>query len=262
MRDPARRLAELAAEVREARRAGPVTTRPRAVPPPSRSRAGRDGRGRTALFARRVAVAALALALPFLALLRGSTWLYTAGLGTWTAVLLAAVLTFLLLAGYVLAAARWLGRRRSGASTGPGSRVPKRLIQGAAILVVAYCMYGLVFLSSANAGGHAVRSEYRSLHPLLRLAVGTLVLADGDLLVTDAARTVDDYAAMGLPPNEGSLHLEQADGWAHAVDLRTAGRSGLRNVLTRLYFDAIGFRTLRHVGTADHLHVSLPVPDR
>jgi hypothetical protein len=34
----------------------------------------------------------------------------------------------------------------------------------------------------------------------------------------------------------------------------------LRNGLVRLYFEALGFRTLRHVGTADHLHVALPLP--
>lgn len=260
MNDPARRLAELAAEVREERRATLPTGRARVVPPASGRRAGRDERSRAALFARWTALAVLALVLPFLALLRGSTWLYTAGLGTWVALAVAAALTFLLLAGYVLGAARWLRKRRGSVRARPGSAVPKRLIQGAAILVVAYCAYGLVFLSGANAKSDAVRSEYGSLHPLLRLAVGTLVLADGDLLITDATRTMDDYGTMGLPPDEGSLHLEQDDGFVHAVDLRTVGRTELRNALTRLYFGALGFRTLRHVGTADHLHVSLPPP--
>jgi hypothetical protein len=65
---------------------------------------------------------------------------------------------------------------------------------------------------------------------------------------------------MGLPPYERSLHLRQDDGYAHAVDLRTAGRSEWRNFLMRSYYRLMGFRTLRHVGTADHLHVSLPLP--
>lgn len=194
----------------------------------------------------------VALVLPFVVLLRASTLVYATGWpGTWLALAAGALLTFLLLAGYVL----WAGRRLQGRVN-----VPRRLLQGLAILVCAWCVYGVVFLSGANAKTEAVRVEYRSLHPLLRMAVGTLVLVDGDLLVTDAGRALEDYAAMGLPPNEASLHLEQADGWAHALDLRTAGRSRVRNTLTRLYFAAMGFRTLRHVGTADHLHVSLPVP--
>lgn len=194
----------------------------------------------------------LALALPFVVLLRTSTLVYGAGWpGPWLSLTAGAVLTFLLLAGYVL----WAAKRLQGRVN-----VPRRLLQGLAVLVCAWCVYGVVFLSGANAKTEAVRAEYRSLHPLLRMAVGTLVVVDGDLLVTDAGRALGDYAAMGLPANEASLHLEQADGYAHALDLRTAGRSGIRNTLTRLYFAAMGFRTLRHVGTADHLHVSLAVP--
>ncbi len=65
---------------------------------------------------------------------------------------------------------------------------------------------------------------------------------------------------MGLPVYERSLHFEQADGYIHAMDLRTLGRGEWRNRLMELYFRTLGFRTLRHVGTADHLHVSLPPP--
>jgi hypothetical protein len=65
---------------------------------------------------------------------------------------------------------------------------------------------------------------------------------------------------MGLPEPEWSLHYRQEDGWVHAFDLRTNGRSGIRNWFTGTYFRALGFRVLRHVGTADHLHVSLPLP--
>lgn len=217
-------------------------------------------------------MAAAVLVLPFFVLLRSGTWLYGSGrLGTWPALAVGAALTFLLLAGYFLVAARWL-RARFGAEVGvggmgkgasdrsDGSRLRRRSAQGAAALVAAYCVYGLVFISGANAKTDAVRQEYRSLHPMLRLAVATLVLVDGDLLVTDASRAATDYEAMGLAPNERSLHLRQGDGYAHAVDLRTAGRSSVRNAVTRAYFAGLGFRTLRHVGTADHLHISLPPP--
>ena len=98
-----------------------------------------------------------------------------------------------------------------------------------------------------------------SLHPLLRVALSTLILADRDLVVTDLARGPKDYAAMGLSPNDGSLHYVQRDGYTHAADLRTAGRSELKNVLVRVYFWSMGFATLRHVGSGDHLHVELPL---
>jgi len=126
-------------------------------------------------------------------------------------------------------------------------------------LVVAYCGYGLIYLSSANAKSERVRAYYGSLHPLLRVALSTLILADRDLVVTDLARGPKDYAAMGLSPNDGSLHYVQRDGYTHAADLRTAGRSELKNALVRVYFWSMGFATLRHVGSGDHLHVELPL---
>jgi hypothetical protein len=52
----------------------------------------------------------------------------------------------------------------------------------------------------------------------------------------------------------------QEDGYVHAMDLRTEGRTELRNRGIQLGFWLLGFSTLRHVGTADHLHVSLRLP--
>jgi len=126
-------------------------------------------------------------------------------------------------------------------------------------LVVAYCGYALIYLSSTNAKSERVRAYYASLHPLLRVALSTLIIADRHMVVTDLARGPEDYAAMGLAPNDGSLHYVQRDGYAHAADLRTAGRSELKNALVRVYFWSMGFPTLRHAGTSDHLHVELPV---
>ena len=125
--------------------------------------------------------------------------------------------------------------------------------------MVAYCAYALVYLSATNAKSEQVRAYYRSLHPLLRVALSTLVLADRDVVITDLARRPEDYATMGLPRHDGTLHYVQRDGYAHAADLRTAGRGMVRNRLVQLYFWSMGFNTLRHVGTADHLHVELPV---
>ncbi|GAB5521858.1 MAG: hypothetical protein RhofKO_41090 [Rhodothermales bacterium] len=126
-------------------------------------------------------------------------------------------------------------------------------------LVLAWVGYGLVSLSAEHTKSEAVQAAYHQLHPLLRLATSTWILADADLVVTDAARSRSDYARMGLPVNERSLHFPQATGYVHALDLRTRGRAEWQNRLVVLYYRSMGFRTLRHVGTADHLHVSLAV---
>ena len=101
---------------------------------------------------------------------------------------------------------------------------------------------------------------YTSLHPLMRIAASTYLLFDREAVVTDLARTAEDYLQMGLPINEASLHFKLQDRYVHAMDLRTIGRSPLRNRVTAAYFRFMGFRSLHHVGTADHLHVSLPLP--
>ena len=79
-------------------------------------------------------------------------------------------------------------------------------------------------------------------------------------MVTDALRQPVDYSNMGLPTLDNSLHFVQHDGFVHAVDLRTIGRTEWRNALMIGYFRLMGLKTLRHVGTADHLHVSLAPP--
>ena len=88
--------------------------------------------------------------------------------------------------------------------------------------------------------------------------IGTARVADGDVTVTEIGRERADYARMGLPTIRNSLHYVQGDGWVHAVDIRTRNGGALRNALLHAWFAALGFDTLRHAGTADHLHVSLP----
>lgn len=189
--------------------------------------------------------------LPFLALERVAVFLYQHE-GWPTALALAGGVTCT--AAVVTAYVAWVWHRLTG-------RVRLALVAWRVALpfVLAYCAYTLVYLSSANAKSERVRAYYASLHPLLRVALSTLILADRNLVVTDLARGPEDYAAMGLAPNDGSLHYVQADGYTHAADLRTAGRSALKNALVRAYFWGMGFTTLRHVGTGDHLHVELPV---
>jgi hypothetical protein len=61
--------------------------------------------------------------------------------------------------------------------------------------------------------------------------------------------------------NEASLHFAQDDGFVHALDIRTTERHEWSNRAVELGFWALGFNSLRHVGTADHLHLSLRLPE-
>src|SRR3989442_3581524 len=189
--------------------------------------------------------------LPFLALIRVAVFLYEHE--GWPTVLALAGGTACT-AAVVTAYGAWVWHRLTG-------RVRLALVarRFALPFVLAYSAYALVYLSSAHAKSERLRAYYASLHPLLRVALSTLILVDRDLVVPDLARGPGDYAAMGLGPNDGSLHYVQRDGYTHAADLRTAGRSGLKNALVRVYFWSMGFATLRHGGTGDHLHVELPV---
>ena len=193
----------------------------------------------------------LLVVLPFAVLLRVSTYLYGSLLAqTWIALAGGVAATALVVTLYSSAILKKL--------TGK-ARVRVLAKRVALPLVLVYCAYTLLFLSSVNAKGAAVQDYYRSLHPMLRTAVSTLILLDSDIVITDLQRTPDDYAAMGLPVQEESLHFRQGDGFVHAMDLRTVGRPDWRNSAVEFYFKVAGFQTLRHVGTADHLHVALPV---
>ena len=203
-------------------------------------------------FARAAALLAVLAVLPFALLIRGGVFAYQQwGLGTWPSLLLSAAASALLLAGYA-----WLVGHRFGAG-----RSMKRLVtRGAAAVGVAYVCYALVFVASENVKSDDVRDGYAAVHPLLRVATSALILVDPASVITDTGRTREDYWLMGLSPNEASLHFEQESGYVHAIDLRTIGRAEWRNRLVELALWGFGFHSLRHVGTADHLHVSLRLP--
>lgn len=194
----------------------------------------------------------VALVLPFLVLVRVSVHAYTAGgLGGWTSILVGGLSTLLLLLTYLsLLRVRFQGRLR----------LPRSALVATLTTVLAYMVFTLVFLSAENAKSPDVRRHYRSLHPVLRVATGTALLFDRNGVVTDMRRAPEDYARWGLPANEASLHFEQPDGFVHALDMRTVGRPSWQVWLTQAYFRATGFHVLRHVGTADHLHISLRPP--
>jgi len=189
------------------------------------------------------------LLLPFFVLVRLSTWLYLdRGLNGWLAVGCSAAGAAFLLSGAVAILARRLGTR-------PGPW----LLNSTFVMLAAYTFYLLLYISAVNVKSSGIRDTYRHLHPVLRVTLSTFVILDRNAVVTDTARRPEDYRMMGLSVANRSSHYEQRDGYVHAIDLRTSDRSPGRNFLTRLYFEAMGFDTLRHVGTADHLHVSLPL---
>jgi hypothetical protein len=202
--------------------------------------------GAVVLICLRVAVT---IALPFLVLVRGAVWLYLRhAIPTWPALTGSAVATLLLLTLYgALVSSRLTGRARLG--------VIAKWVAGP--LVLGYCAYALFYVSRVNAKDDAVRSVYTATHPFLRLALSTLILADRHVVITDLARLPDDYRRMGLAVNQRSLHYRQDDGWVHAVDLRVRGP--FTSWLVEGYFRAMGFESQRHVGTADHLHIWLPL---
>lgn len=197
------------------------------------------------------------MALPFLVMVRTAVFLHVQY----------ACHAWICLLGGVLASAGLLflyisyGRVFLGTNTRDLTKNASRYYTLAFLVALLYCGQTVLFFSAANTKGEAVRSEFTSLHPVLRLAVSTLVFIDRDLLITDAKRFPEDYHEMGLPSKRHSLHYRQSDGYVHAFDVRTQGRSFISNALAVVYFRTMGFRTLRHRGTADHLHVSLKSHD-
>jgi len=193
-----------------------------------------------------------ALVLPFLLLVRLAVLFYGRWGGSgWSAVAAAAGATALVWMLYL-----WVLRVRFQRRF----TLPRALLAATAATTVVYVGYLLMYLSSAHAKTPHVRAEFTQVHPVVRVALSTVLLVDRSALVTDAARTLQDYDRWGIPRRESSLHFDQDSGYVHAVDLRTMGRPEVWNGLVAFYFRAMGLQTLRHVGTADHLHVSLPVP--
>jgi hypothetical protein len=195
------------------------------------------------------------IALPFAVLVRGSVFIYEHGTrSVWLAVATAGILT----GGVITAYAVWIARKfiKRGVRGGRALVIP--VAKWVALpLVLFYCGYSLLYVASVNAKSAPVRAYYRSVHPLLRLALSTAILVDRDILITDTGRVPEDYGKMGLPANSRTRHYKQKDGYIHAVDLRTTGRGVIKNRGVQFYFWLMGFDTKRHVGTADHLHVEL-----
>lgn len=218
------------------------------IPPPTTISLSKGFRAR--LFLWLLAKATIFSALPFILLIRGSVYLHeTLYFGPWLALLggmLCSAAILMLYFAYIQQ--RW---------SQSFSFSLKRKYFIAFVLVMVYCLPAVFYLHPINAKYKAVRDEFTSLHPILRLGVSTLIFLDHDVLITDANRVPEDYKKMGLATKKHSLHYIQSNGYSHAIDLRTHGRSFIRNWLVSKYFNMMGFHTLRHVGTADHLHISI-----
>lgn len=196
--------------------------------------------------------------LPFFILIRSSVWLYTSKeLTTWLAFGAAAGMTCILLLIYLITIFTFLFGAKHISSN--SLKVKAFLV---ILMLGAYSFFTMANLNIKNAKSDEVRKEFRSLHPILRLGIGSMMVLDRSAIVTDFSRTPLDYDAMGLKRLKNSLHYKQKDGYVHALDLRTNGRSGFRNWVVKQYFELMGYQTLRHTGTADHLHVSLPPHDK
>lgn len=189
--------------------------------------------------------------LPFFILIKTSVFLNNNyHVNGWIALVVGIIITILLLLVYLLFAFKKLPHKGLVLKYGSIS---------ISVVVTSFCLYGLIYLSSVNTKTETVRSYYRSLHPILRVTVATVSLADRDFVITDIKRSPDDYLAMGLSPRQHSRHYPQENGYVYAIDIRTIDKSEIRNRLLEFSFYALGFDTRRHTGTADHLHISLPL---
>ena len=233
------RLAELRKQVQSEYRAGVSRARRR------RSRGGQWTAASVGLATAKVLAVIL---LPFVLYVRSSVFFYQQFGGAWLAVGGGMCLTLIVVAIYAAWLVRGLGGKRGLANVTQWVVAP---------IVGGWLLYSLVVLAKVNAKSDDVRGWYSSLHPVLRVAVSTAIIMDRDMVVTDMQRVASDYPKMGLKVNPTTRHYVQKDGWVHAVDLRTNGRSEMRNRSLQFYFWATGFSTTRHVGTADHLHVQL-----
>lgn len=194
----------------------------------------------------------------FILMLRGSISLYYShGFNVWITLAIFSFVALILLLIYMLVAFRQVWRRWP---------LSFALVKGKSILALFILIgcYAYVWsqFSNRHTKSQSVYGEASTLHPFLTLTVSTLLIVDRGLVVTDIARMLDDYETMGLQTNYRSLHFAQADGYVYAVDIRTNGRSELRNTLVKGFFYAMGFNTIRHTGSADHLHISLSPRNR
>ena len=194
----------------------------------------------------------LIIILPFIILIRGSVYIHEQyDPGGYPSMIGGVIITSVLLVLYFTVFYGVFARR-----VGDLGSFKRRWVI-AMLILTGYTIHGLFFISTNNVKSSTLKDELSDLHPLLRISVSTVIMIDKDLIITDASRIPEDYRKMGLPSKSSSLHYRQKDGYSYAMDLRTNSRHEFRNTLLKGYFWAMGFNTLRHGGTGDHLHISL-----
>lgn len=193
------------------------------------------------------------LVLPFIILIRGAVYMhFNKGWSSNMSLLVSIGITALLLVIYFSVFYGKLTKKKTKI------RYLRRRFAISFFIVGIFVFHGIVFMSGDNAKTTGVEKEFSNLQPILRLGCSTIFLIDKKAIITDASRVPEDYKRMGLKSLKNSLHYKQKDNYAYALDLRTNNRTEIRNVALKYYFKFMGFRTLRHVGTDDHLHISMP----
>ncbi len=174
------RLERLKAEVRKATAL--------AVPRITKTRLGPGTasiRGRVLVAFLFLAKVGLVIAFPFVLLVGGSVWLYSrTGMPTWLALILSVAATGAVIAWYVVRVTQTLHTPVRFKFVATRIGLP---------LVLVYCGYSLLYLSRVNAKSDDVRQYYTAVHPLLRVAITTATVFDREFVVTDMARTPEDY---------------------------------------------------------------------
>ena len=103
--------------------------------------------------------AAIIVALPFVALLRGSVFFHVSyRLNVWLSLISGAFLTFILLFLYLSFLERRILRNRAVTKAGL-----KRKVGIVGVLLLVYCGYSLIYLSGANAKTEEVKREFTAL---------------------------------------------------------------------------------------------------
>jgi len=191
--------------------------------------------------------------LPFIVLIRGAVYMhFNHGLPPNVSLLVSSGVTALLLVIYFSVFYGRFTKKKTKI------KYLRRRFAISFFLVGIFVLHGIVFMSGDNAKSSGVEKEFSTLQPILRLGCSTIFLIDKKAIITDASRVPEDYKKMGLKTLKNSLHYKQKDGYAYALDLRTNNRSEIRNSALKYYFKFMGFNTLRHTGTGDHLHISMP----
>ncbi|VAW81354.1 hypothetical protein MNBD_GAMMA12-1533 [hydrothermal vent metagenome] len=193
----------------------------------------------------------LLMVLPLLVLIKGTAMSYYAEMSYLLSLFIGGFAAFIVLLTYMIAIDRVAGRQIFFSIWVK--------LSVAALCVMSFVLYSMYVLNDENVKNRRIASQYTQTHPVLRLGLQSWSLFDRSLVITDIARSHSFYRRHRMRTYYRSLHFPQKhlDGKVYALDIRTKGRGKFRNWITQVVFRMMGFGTLRHTGTADHLHIEL-----